>query len=160
MQLGGAGREVEIDESKYMHRKYHQGAYHEGHWVLGMIERGTDNCVMLVVERRDAATLLPLIAQYVLPGTRIITDGWQAYAQLQNHAVVNHKLHFVDPADPTIHTNLIEGTWAHSKATFRKMHGTSDGLFETYLNEFMWRKQHKNNVFGNILYWIRHYYPL
>ena len=46
----------------------------------------------------------------VLPGTRIITDMWQSYNALPNHSAVNHGLHFVDPNDPTVHTNTIEGT--------------------------------------------------
>ncbi len=61
VQLGGPGREVEVDESKFMHRKYHRGQYREGHWVLGMIERGTNNCVLVPVDDRSAATLVPII---------------------------------------------------------------------------------------------------
>ena len=161
VMMGGPGRTVEVDESKFMHRKYHRGRYREGHWVLGMVERDTNVCMMVAVEDRDAATLLPIIAQHVLPGTRIITDGWQAYNQLpQPHDVVNHRLHFVDPNDRTLHTNTVEGTWAHAKAQFRKMHGTSDALFHSHLQEFLWRRVHRDNVFGNILYWIRHYYPV
>ena len=38
------------------------------------------------------------------------------------------------------------------------MHGTSDNLFDSYLQEYMWKKQHKDNIFGNILYWISFYY--
>jgi len=30
---------VEIDETKYFHRKYHRGHWHEGHWVFGGTER-------------------------------------------------------------------------------------------------------------------------
>lgn len=161
VMLGGPGRTVEIDESKFMHRKYHRGRYHEGHWVLGMVERDTNTCMMVAVEDRSAATLLPIIAQHVQPGTRIITDGWQAYNQLPlPHDVVNHRLHFVDPNDPTLHTNTVEGSWALCKAKFRAMHGTSDALFESHMQEYLWRRIHQNNVFGNILYWIRHYYPV
>ena len=130
--MGGPGRTVEIDESKFMHRKYHRGHYHEGHWVLGMVECETNVCVMVVVPDRTAATLLPIIAQHVLPGTRIITDGWRAYNQLAQHGVVNHQLHFVDPNDATLHTNTIEGAWANIKAKFRAMHGTSDAFKNIY----------------------------
>ena len=28
----------------------------------------------------------------------------------------------------------------------------SDNLFDSYLQEYMWKKQHKDNIFGNILY--------
>ena len=157
--LGGPGHVVEIDESKFMHRKYHRGVYREGHWVLGMVERGTNNCVMVVVEDRSAETLLPIIQQHVLPGTRIITDGWRAYNRLPNHDVVNHTLHFVDPHDPTLHTNTVEGNWGNCKAKFRAKHGTSDALFTSHLQEYMWRRNFGDNAFGNVLYWIRHYYP-
>ena len=116
--------------------------------------------LMVAVPDRTATTLLPIIAQHVLPGTRIIMDGWWAYNQLVQHDVVNHQLPFVDPNDPTLHTNTIEGAWANIEAKFRAMHGTSDALFNTYLQEYLWRKIHRDNVFANILYWIRHYYPV
>ena len=32
---------VEIDESKFFHRKYQRGTYRQGHWVFGGIERGS-----------------------------------------------------------------------------------------------------------------------
>ena len=45
----------------------------------------------------------------------------------------------------------------HCKAKHRSMHGISDNLFDSYLQEYMWKKQHKD-IFGNILYWISFYY--
>ncbi|GFO38369.1 hypothetical protein PoB_006487400 [Plakobranchus ocellatus] len=158
VQLGGRNRTVEIDESKFMHRKYNRGRFRQGQWVLGMIERETDNCCLKPVDDRSACTLLPIIQQHVLPGTRIVTDQWAAYNALPNHASGNHLLHFVDPNNDTVHTNQIEGCWAHAKSKFRAMHGSSDDLFLTYIQEFMWRKQHKTNIFGNMLYWISFYY--
>ena len=46
--LGQAGRAkvVEIDESKYFHRKYHRGQYRDGHWVFGAVERETGRCLL------------------------------------------------------------------------------------------------------------------
>ena len=79
VQMGGPGWIVKIDESKFMYRKHHRGRYREGHWVLGMVKHGTNTCMMVAVDDRSKATMLPIIAQHVLPGTRIITDGWQAY---------------------------------------------------------------------------------
>ena len=67
MQLGGNGAIVEIDESKFMHWKYH--------WVFGLIEHDTLNTVLVPIEDRSAQTLLPIIARHVLPNTHIITDG-------------------------------------------------------------------------------------
>ena len=52
--------------------------------------------------RGEAQTLLPIIAQYVRPGTVVYSDEWSAYNQLATtthnvHHTVNHSLHFVDP---------------------------------------------------------------
>lgn len=54
-------RTVEIDESKYFHRKYHRGQWREGHWVFGGIERDTGRCFLVEVPDRTAPTLSALI---------------------------------------------------------------------------------------------------
>ena len=159
--------EVQIDKSKFMHRKYHRGLYREGHWVFGGVEVGVQNpkCFLEVCpgNRRDAASLLPLVQKWVAPGSRVVSDMWPAYggvAQIPGgyqHLTVNHSIHFVDPVTGA-HTNNAEGQWSNVKRKFKAMNGTSDGLFDTYLLEYMWRKSHDTNVFMNILYWIRHYY--
>ena len=38
-KIGGLGKTVEIDESKFGKRKYHKGRKVEGQWVFGGIER-------------------------------------------------------------------------------------------------------------------------
>uniref|UniRef100_A0A914WBE8 ISXO2-like transposase domain-containing protein n=1 Tax=Plectus sambesii TaxID=2011161 RepID=A0A914WBE8_9BILA len=123
---------------------------------------------MVEVDRRDAATLMPIIQQWVLPGSRVITDQWGAYMAAQEfpanpqytHVAVNHTLHFVDRNDPTINTNMVEGFWSHSKQKFRWMRGTCDAHFDSYLSEFMFRYMHDESAtwFGVILYWITHQY--
>lgn len=157
--------EVQIDESKFMHRKYHRGRNRAGHWVFGGVEVGTNNRFLVPCpgNRRDAATLLPLIQRWILPGTRITSDMWAAYGGVANlpqaylHDTVNHSRHFVDP-QTGVHTQRIESMWSAVKRKFKRMCGTSDALFESYLNEFLWRKAHRENQFMNILYWIRIYY--
>ena len=46
-------------------------------------------------------------------GTRIITDGWQAYKSLGEEGYewdwVNHSENFVKPGTKDVHTNRIEG---------------------------------------------------
>ena len=111
-------------------------------WVA-MVSSWRSNESKFIVPVPDcSATLLPLIQQHVLPGTHIITDGWRAYRQLPNHNWVNHKLHFIDPNDKTVHTNTVEGTCANVKSKYHAMHGMSNSLFPTYLQEFSWRHNH------------------
>ena len=63
--IGGPGIEVEIDESKFGKRKYNRGRLADGHWVFGGIERVSGECFLVEVQKRDAGTLLPLIAAQV-----------------------------------------------------------------------------------------------
>ena len=60
-KIGGEGKIVQIDESKFGKRKYHQGHHVEGQWVFGGIEQESRKCFMIAVDKRDEATLLPLI---------------------------------------------------------------------------------------------------
>ena len=166
----GKPRVVEIDESKYFHRKYHRGQWRDGHWVFGAIERDTGTCIMQVVPDRTAATLTALIAQWLLPGTRIMSDGWAAYANLSTihggifqHDVVIHEANFVNPNDRDVHTNNVENMWMRGKRQLKRMFGTSDTLFPTYLVEFMWRerfKEHQDRYFECMVHCIRQSYPV
>ena len=62
--------EVEIDESKFGKREFNRGSVVDGHWVFGGMERTTGECFLVEVEHRDAAaTLLPIIQQFVRPGS-------------------------------------------------------------------------------------------
>jgi transposase-like protein len=106
----------------------------------------------VVVPDRTAATLLPLIQQFVLPGTRIISDGWSAYAQIENipeqnyhHVVVNHSLFYVDPFDGT-HTNTIEGKWNGMKKAIPRQGFKTDKMLQEYLGEQMWRRANKGRL--------------
>ena len=110
---------VEIDESKFFHRKYHRGEYREGHWVFGGIERGSNRCFMAEVERRDGATLLQQIKDMILPGTHIISDNGAYF-----HGVIYHEDNFVDPNNPDIHS-----MWSRAKRMFRQMYGTCRRTF-------------------------------
>jgi hypothetical protein len=51
-KIGGVGKIVEIDESKFGKRKYHRGHRVEGQWVFGGYERGTGRVFMVPVEFR------------------------------------------------------------------------------------------------------------
>ncbi|KAL3092885.1 hypothetical protein niasHT_030074 [Heterodera trifolii] len=53
MKLGGIGKTVEIDESKFGKRKYWRGHRVDGCWVFGGIERESGRIFMEIVEKDD-----------------------------------------------------------------------------------------------------------
>lgn len=85
---------VEIDESKFFHRKYHRGQWREGHWVFGGVERRSGKCFVVEVPDRRAETLREILERWVLPGSHIISDGWAAYAHIDewNNGVYTHEV--------------------------------------------------------------------
>ena len=121
--------------------------------VFGMMERNTilnakgeeENITYVyafVVENTNKATLQPIIQQFVLEGSRVITDELNAYNGLSElgytHAIVNHGAS--EYAHDDIFTNSIEGFWSH----FRRMitgcyHDVSDAHLQSYINEAVYR---------------------
>lgn len=148
-QIGGPNEIVEIDETCLSKRKYNRGRLmRPNQWMFGGIQRGTRRAFMQLVDRRDAATLLPIIQQFVLPGTTIMSDLWRAYGGIQGlpqgyqHLTVNHSINFVDP-NTGAHTQSIESTWNRFKSKVKKSHGlntSSQERYTDYLQEFMWRQ--------------------
>lgn len=151
-QIGGRGKTVEIDESKFGKRKYHRGRRVDGTWIFGGIERESGRAFMVPVQKRSAAYLVPIITHFIAPETTIISDCWRAYDCLEDegftHLTVNHSVTFVNP-DNGAHTNTIEGLWRHAKESVgnksRRKH-LMDGYIAKYLF-FKFCRKSKVDVF-------------
>jgi transposase-like protein len=133
---------VEIDESLFgKKRKYNRGTGNQKYWVFGMLERGTRNSVLQLVERRDRQTLLPIIKAHVEEGSTIYSDQWAAYFTLKDegytHLTVNHSEEFMSAEGCC--TNGIEGLWGLAKLRIKKMKGVLPCRLPIYLDEFMYR---------------------
>jgi transposase-like protein len=162
--LGGPGLTVEIDESKFGRRKYNRGKRVEGQWVFGMIERESGRVVLEAVEKRDRATLLPIIKKWVLPGTRIMSDMWKSYDTLGDegytHLTVNHSIQFLNP-DNGACTNRIESTWRAVKAHMPSS-GRRKYFFPGYLAKYAFLKECKmqqTDPFVTFLKYAARLYP-
>ncbi|KIH67194.1 hypothetical protein ANCDUO_02478 [Ancylostoma duodenale] len=97
--LGGPGHVMEIDETCITKRKYNRGLRRH-QWFFGGYKRGSGISFLILVRRRDARTMLRLVAKYVRPGTTIGDDCWRSYRvstlpQGFTHPTVDHQLNFV-----------------------------------------------------------------
>ncbi|RWS00903.1 hypothetical protein B4U79_10846 [Dinothrombium tinctorium] len=116
-KIGGPNCVVEIKESHVRCRKYDVGRVlrSQSVWVLGDICKQTRECFVVPVQRRDAATLVSLIQQYVKPGSEICA------VMGYTHYTVNHSSNFVNPANPNVHTQNVENMWKRLKKHCQKI---------------------------------------
>lgn len=86
--------------------------------VMGIRERGKGGKVRaMVVKDTKRGTLLPHLAQSVVPGSTIYTDALGSYHDLRHayvHEVINHAERYVAGK---VHTNSIENFWSVLKRT-------------------------------------------
>ena len=119
--------EVEIDESSFKKKsKYQRGRRYKNNWVFGITSRGTKKSRFFCVPDRKRETLLRIILANIEEGSTIYSDAFKSYNCLGNygyhHLVVNHSEEFVCEANREVHTQNIEGRWAHVKR-FTKQDG-------------------------------------
>ena len=130
-------------------------------WVFGGIDTTTNEGFLVAVPQRNAATLLPIIQQFIRPGTTVVSDLWAAYNTIGNigyrHLTVNHQVNFVNPVTGA-HTNTVENMWMRAKRRNKRECGTARGMVDTYLVEFMWRLKFGEDPFDNIIKGIRRVY--
>lgn len=170
-QIGGHNVIVQIDETLVAKRKYNVGHIVPERWVFGGIDCHTKLGFLVEVQDRTAETLLPIIQQYIAPGSIIWSDCWAAYgipgqsgiSQIPgmnySHERVNHTTNFVDPLTGCT-TNRVEGMWKDCKTKFKAMHGVQSTTLASHLDEFMWRQSFKAHAFENILHHISLFYPV
>ncbi|XP_067633239.1 uncharacterized protein [Eurosta solidaginis] len=169
-KIGGPGKVVQIDESKFGKRKYNKGRSVEGHWVLGMIEDGSDDLRLEVCPKNDrsADALIPLIKKHVVEGTTIRTYFWKAYDCLPKHWYLHSKVNHSDPGNPFVapddtHTQRIESQWRVVKKYFYKENYNHPANFEDILVEFLWRRSvlwKHEDPFKKLMEAIEHIYVL
>jgi len=164
LRLAVSTQTVEIDESLFSKRKNHAGRVLPQQWVFGGICRETKECFMVLVPDRTAATLMPLVEQYIRPGSTIISDQWRAYLGIQAagfpHETVIHSRNFVDP-DTLAHTKTVKRLWKSAKERNKRQCGTNRGMMDSYMAEFLWRHAlNGRNPFDVILEDIAAFFPL
>ena len=102
--------------------------------IAGMRERG-GKVKATVVEATDAATLVGLVEDTVVPGTTVYTDEASAYGPLKrrfNHDSVKHSISEYVRGD--VHTNGIESVWSILK---RSIHGTWHHVSPKHLGKYV-----------------------
>jgi transposase-like protein len=141
----GGGYVVQVDESLFGgRRKYNRGDHHVHvkSWVFGVVEEGTNRCVLWTVRRRNKETLSKLIKDHVVAGSTVKSDEWGAYKGLgdqgYNHLTVNHSVSFVNSKG--VHTQLIESLWAQVKCVLKAKRGTSQNHLPGYLDMFSFQR--------------------
>ena len=149
---------VQIDETLMFRRKNNVGHVVGTHWVFGACDNHLKKGFMRRVPDRSAATLIPLIQQWIAPGATIHSDCWAAYSSLSQlgyvHRTVNHTNHtsnFVDPRTGAT-TNNVEALWSRVKRSLKYVCGSQGDLRWSRFDEAIYRDYydiHSTNVWEN-----------
>lgn len=96
----------------------------------------------IAVSNTRAATLMPIIKQFIADNAHIFSDEHAAYARLESegyrHGVIHHGEKEYSNGDIT--TNSVEGFWAHFKrCIFGIYHFVSVDYLQQYINEAVYR---------------------
>jgi transposase-like protein len=148
-----AGREDLLNNTVEVDETYVGGVKHGGRVgpadkavVFGAVERG-GKAMIKHVPSSGSRVLLPEIQKSISPDATIFSDQYGSYRSLKRrgytHSTVNHsKLEF---ARGIIHTNTIEGAWAHFKLGIAAIYlGVSVKHLQLYCSEFEYRYNTKN----------------
>ncbi|KAH7956246.1 hypothetical protein HPB52_007658 [Rhipicephalus sanguineus] len=134
-------------------RNNYGGVSDKGPWIFGMLYVSTKELRLFKVDKRDAATLGPLIAKNVLPGTTVFSDEWAAY-----------RVNFIDPATG-VNTQRIESEWQKAKRRLvRNGNKTTPALMRSHLAWLWWRsvnaRPNVKDKFRRLIEAIARRYPL
>jgi transposase-like protein len=133
---------VEADEMYVGKRaKGHKNAMTDKVPVVTVVERG-GRARSVVVRDNTGATLVPLVAGSVEPGTAVVTDSWRGYNDLHHfvakHETVNHMVKEWARGEWT--TNTVEGFFGQVRRSISGTHHyVSNKHVGRYLSEFDYR---------------------
>jgi transposase-like protein len=166
--------EIEIDESLIGKQKGGHGRVPIGTWVFGMYNRTTGEIRMVRCpdNKRDKATLIPIIQANIEAGSTVYSDQWPVYWDSHNgksqleplgyfHYSVNHSENFVDP-DTGADSQTIECYWRHLKTKMRRG-GIPYENKQDHIAEFVYRRDCREkgiDMFEKLLRDIKLQFPV
>ena len=144
--FGSGGGIVEIDETFIGHdktikpegEKKGRGYAHK-HKILSLLDRDSGQKRSVVVDSLKAKDLTPILKANIAKEARVMTDEAGYYGSLAKHfSAHDFTRHgagqYVDYADPTIHTNTIEGAFSIFK---RGMKGVYQHCGKQHLHRYV-----------------------
>jgi transposase-like protein len=144
------GGPVEMDETyfgaakKNQHAdKRAQGTYKDKQPIFGIVEREGRVTTKVVADVKEK-TLLPIIAERVLPKSTVYTDSYTSYDNVRwmgknyKHERINHTAGIYVMGK--VHTQTIEGFWSLLKRGIEGVdHSVSTKYLQSYCNEYSFR---------------------
>lgn len=149
---------VEIDESyfggKEGNKHLNKRSRHKN-WtkqpVLGMVER-KGRVVASVIPFAWKGYIHGQIREKVLEGTTIFTDESSYYDAMRRMGYQHKRVHHTQKVyvSGDAHVNTLEGFWSLAKRGINGVyHAVSDKYLQTYLNEYAWRYNHRDEPRGH-----------
>ncbi len=117
--------------------------------IWAAVERG-GRIKARVVHSRSTVDIEPPIFRHVLPSSMIFTDEWLGYTyrverRYQGHKRIRHADRVYVSGD--VHTQTVEGFFGNLKNGIRGVyHSVSSKWLQSYLNEYAWRYNERNNT--------------
>lgn len=162
-KLGGPLSIVQVDETMLNFKcKSHRGRSSENRTdalVIAETRGITTRIFARIIPNKQAATILPIICEQVLPGSIIHTDEHRSYIRLTNkgfiHATVCHKYNFVNRGAINVHTQHVESINNLIKRHIKNRNGIKKHKRARFLNEMCFFFNNKVNLFEKILELIK-----
>ena len=125
--FGSNGGIVEVDETfigRDPNKPKKQGFAHK-HKVLSLLDRESGETRSMVIDSLKAASIIPILKENISHEARVMTDDAGQYKHLNehfwDHGFVCHSTgEYVNPFDPSIHTNTIEGFFSIFKRWYER----------------------------------------
>lgn len=149
--LGGSGKVVEVDGTFMGPKSTTDNHFDNKQPVLVLAERGGK--MKSQIAKENAATVLPILRSSIVPDTEVHTDGHGAYNRVSldfDHEYITHTRYEFSRAG--VHINTIEGFFGQVKRSVSgTYHGISDKYIQLYLNEFVYRYNHREEAICPLL---------
>ena len=132
---------IEVDESYFGGRRKGKRGRGAGGKVpvFGILQRG-GRVFTQIIPNAKRKTLLPIMAERILPDSIVYSDALPSYNALDvaafRHFRINHSKSFVKGQT---HINGIENFWNQAKRHLRKYNGIPQHHFNLFLKECEWR---------------------